>query len=207
VLLGVKLKDVDTHQRKYPHYGVKEAVFPFNMFPEVDTVLGPEMRSTGEVLGLADSFPLAFYKSQVAAGNLLPLEGTALITVAPGDRYRSLSVAKELIDIGFKIVATEGTAHFLRENSIECKEIKKLHEGRPHIVDKMRNKEIHFVLNTPIGKEGAHDDSYIRKSAIKYKIPYFTTTAAGLAAVKGMKTAREGGIYVKSLQSYNRDVI
>ncbi|MDP3103824.1 MAG: carbamoyl-phosphate synthase large subunit [Candidatus Methanoperedens sp.] len=206
VLMGAKLKDMDTHQRKYSHFGVKEAVFPFNMFPEVDPVLGPEMRSTGEVLGLADSFAMAFYKSQVAAGFTPPLEGAALITVSSGDRDGALSVAKELADMGFKILATDGTAEFLEENGINCEIVKKLHEGRPNIVDMMKNRQIQFVLNTPVGKKSVYDDSYIRKSAIKYKIPYFTTTDAGRAAAKGIRAARENRIEVKSLQEYHEGI-
>ncbi|MBW6470336.1 MAG: carbamoyl-phosphate synthase large subunit [Methanosarcinaceae archaeon] len=207
VIMGGKLKDMDTHQRKYPHFGVKETTFPFNMFPEVDPVLGPEMRSTGEVLGMADSFEAAFFKAQVAAGSPPPLEGTALITVAKGDRSRALTVAQELSSMGFKIISTGGTARFLIEKGIECESVKKLHEGRPNIVDAMHNSEIQFVLNTPVGKEGAYDDSYIRKSAIKYNIPYYTTTAAGLAAAKGIRAAKEGRIGIKSVQEYHRDVV
>jgi carbamoyl-phosphate synthase large subunit len=206
IILGAKLADMDTNSLTYPHFGVKETVFPFNMFPEVDPVLGPEMRSTGEVLGMADSFETAFFKSQVAAGSSLPLEGTALITVASSDRQRALPVAQELEGIGFKILSTKGTAAFLKDNGIECETIKKLHEGRPNIVDAMHNGEIQFVLNTPVGKEGAYDDSYIRKSAIKYNIPYHTTTAAALAAAKGIRAASEKRIGVRSVQSYHRDV-
>ncbi|MDF1533613.1 MAG: carbamoyl-phosphate synthase large subunit [Methanosarcinaceae archaeon] len=207
VIMGGKLKDMDTHQRKYPHFGVKETTFPFNMFPEVDPVLGPEMRSTGEVLGMADSFEAAFFKAQVAAGSPPPLKGTALITVAKGDRSRALTVAQELSSMGFKVISTGGTARFLIDKGIECESIKKLHEGRPNIVDAMHNSEIQFVLNTPVGKEGAYDDSYIRKSAIKYNIPYYTTTAAGLAAAKGIRAAKEGRIGIKSVQEYHRDVV
>jgi len=205
-MLGRKLKDLDLRRRTYPHYGVKEAVFPFNMFPEVDPVLGPEMRSTGEVLGLADSFALAFYKSQIAAGFNLPLQGGALITVARGDKIRVLPAAKDLTEMGFKIFATEGTAKFLRENGVECVPVRKMHEGRPHLVDAMVNKDIHLVINTPVGKESVYDDSYIRKAAIRYKIPYFTTTAAGRAAARGIRAAREGQLDVRSLQSYHRDI-
>jgi len=205
-LLGAKLKDMDTHRRTYPHYGVKETVFPFNMFPEVDPVLGPEMRSTGEVLGLAKSFEMAFFKAQVAAGYSPPLKGTALITVAPGDRERALPVAKELAGMGFRVLGTEGTSAFLREKGVDCETIKKLHEGRPHIGDAMNNGEIQMVLNTPVGKQSAYDDSYIRKSAIKYNIPYYTTTAAALAAARGIKAAREGRVDVQSLQSYHQNV-
>ena len=206
VVLGEKLENMDNHKRTYSHFGVKEAVFPFNMFPEVDPVLGPEMRSTGEVLGMADSFAMSFYKSQVAAGFTLPLEGCALITVAPVDRKGALSIAKELSQMGFKIIATEGTADFLRENSIDCEYVNKLQEGRPNIEDLMKNREIQFVLNTPLGKQSVQDDSYIRKSAIKYKIPYFTTTDAGRAAAKGIRAARENRIEVKSLQEYHKGV-
>jgi carbamoyl-phosphate synthase large subunit len=169
-------------------------------------VLGPEMRSTGEVLGMADSFEIAFFKSQVAAGSSLPLEGTALITVASSDRQRALIVGRELFSMGFTILATKGTAGFFKENGVECEVIKKMHEGRPNIVDAMHNREIQFVLNTPIGKEGVYEDSYIRKSAIKYNIPYHTTTAAALAAAMGIRAARENLIDVRSVQSYHRDV-
>jgi len=206
VMLGAKLESLDTHKRIYSHFGVKETVFPFNMFPEVDPVLGPEMRSTGEVLGLAHSFEIAFFKSQVAAGFTPPLNGTALITVASGDRQRALTVARELILSGFNIISTSGNAAYFKENGIECESIKKLHEGRPNIVDAMHNGEIQYVLNTPIGKESVYEDSYIRKSAIKYNIPYYTTTAAALAAARGIKATREKRIDVRSLQSYHREI-
>jgi carbamoyl-phosphate synthase large subunit len=206
VMLGAKLESLDTHRRTYSHFGVKETVFPFNMFPEVDPVLGPEMRSTGEVLGLAQSFEIAFFKSQVAAGFTPPLKGTALITVASSDRERALPVARDLVSVGFKILSTSGTAAYFKENGIECESIKKLHEGRPNIVDAMHNGEIQYVLNTPIGKESVYEDSYIRKSAIKYNIPYYTTTAAALAAARGIKATREKRVDVRSLQSYHRDI-
>ncbi len=206
VMLGKRLADLGIHERSFPHYGVKETVFPFNMFPEVDPVLGPEMRSTGEVLGLADSFALAFYKGQVGAGFSPPLAGTALITVAPGDKRKVLSSARVLAEMGFQIYATEGTADYLRENGVACVHIKKLHEGRPHIVDAITNGEIQMIINTPVGKDSVYDDSYIRKAAIKHRIPYFTTTPAGYAAVRGIRAVREGRISVRSLQSYHQDV-
>ena len=207
VMLGKKLADMEIHERSYPHYGVKETVFPFNMFPEVDPLLGPEMRSTGEVLGLADSFALAFHKGQIGAGFTPPLEGGALITVASGDKQKVLPAARQLAEMGFEIHATEGTADYLSENKVACSPIKKLHEGRPHIVDAITNGKIQMIINTPVGKESVHDDSYIRKAAIKYRIPYFTTTAAGHAAVQGIRSVREGRISVRSLQSYHRDVV
>ena len=206
VVLGKKLADLDTHKRIYSHYGVKETVFPFNMFPEVDPLLGPEMRSTGEVLGLADSFELAFHKAQTAAGFPAPLKGAALITVASGDKKRVLPAARDLAELGFEILATEGTAKYLMENGIECVKVRKMHEGRPNLLDAMVNKEIQLIINTPVGKESAYDDSYIRKAAIQYKIPYYTTTAAGRAAARGIKAAGEGRITVRSLQSYHRSI-
>ncbi|MDP8224611.1 MAG: carbamoyl-phosphate synthase large subunit [Candidatus Lernaella stagnicola] len=206
IVAGKTLADLDTHRRKFPHFGVKETVFPFNMFPEVDPILGPEMRSTGEVLGLADSFALAFYKAQIAAGFPPPLEGAALITVASGDKTRALPAARDLADMGFKILATEGTAKFLRENGIECEHVRKTHEGRPHLLDALVNGKIQLVINTPVGKESVYDDSYIRKAAIRYRIPYYTTTAAGRAAARGIRAAREGLVEVRSLQSHNADV-
>ncbi|MCL6629657.1 MAG: carbamoyl-phosphate synthase large subunit, partial [Armatimonadetes bacterium] len=206
VMLGAKLRDLDLAPREYPHFGVKEAVFPFNMFPEVDPILGPEMRSTGEVLGLADNFGLAFYKAQAAAGLVLPKNGTVLITVANRDKEAVLPTAKKLADMGFKIVATAGTADFLSKNGVSVTPIKKLHEGRPNIVDALHNGEIHLLINTPAGKESYYDDSYIRKAAIKYRIPYVTTAAAAAAAAQGIEAIRKETPTVKSLQEYHRDV-
>jgi carbamoyl-phosphate synthase large subunit len=193
---------------QFPYYGVKEAVFPFNMFPEVDPTLGPEMKSTGEVLGMADSFGLAFFKSQEAAGQRLPTEGTVLISVTARDREDILEVARFLKGAGFNIVATEGTQRYLEENGVSATFIKKVHEGRPNIVDAIHNKEIQLIINTPIGKDGKYDDSYIRKTAIKYKLPYITTGAAAKAAAEGIKAYLENrdGMSVRSLQDYHKDI-
>ncbi|MHB1457614.1 MAG: carbamoyl-phosphate synthase large subunit [Armatimonadota bacterium] len=207
VMLGVKLSSLDTKPRTYPHFGVKEAVFPFNMFPEVDPLLGPEMRSTGEVLGLADSFGMAFYKSQMAAGSTLPLEGTVLITVANHDKELILPAAKHLAMLGFTILATTGTAAYLKSHGVECQLIKKLLEGRPSILDALHNREIQLVINTPSGKESISDDSYIRKAAIRYKIPYITTPAAAVAAAEGIDAARHDSGDVKSLQAYHKEIV
>lgn len=203
LLLGKKLSDLNLKQRSIPYFGVKEAVFPFNMFPEVDPLLGPEMRSTGEVLGMADSFDLAFFKSQQAAKQQLPSEGTVLITVTDPDKAAALNIAKEFHKLGFKIKATGGTHSFLAKNGLETEHILKMHEGRPNIVDSIKNGEIQLVINTPSGKLSKHDDSYIRKAAIKYKVPYITTTAAAVAAAKGIAAGRNGDISVRSLQSYH----
>jgi carbamoyl-phosphate synthase large subunit len=176
------------------------------MFPEVDPVLGPEMRSTGEVLGMADSFGLAFFKAQEAAKQTLPLEGTVLLTVADRDRPGVLEVARQFENLGFKIRATAGTHRFLTEHSIPAELILKMHEGRPNIVDAIKNKEIHLVINTPTGRLSKHDDSYIRKAAIKYKVPYITTIAAALAAAKGIAARRQRHARARSLQSYHADI-
>ncbi len=206
IMLGKKLTDLQLERKAIPHFGVKEAVFPFNMFPEVDPLLGPEMRSTGEVLGLADSFGLAFYKSQEATQMTLPLEGAVLITVANVDKPGILETARLFRELDFTIHATSGTHEFLSDNGIASEPIRKLGYGRPDIVDAIKNGEVHLVINTPSGKESQQDDSYIRKSAIKYKVLNITTTAAALAAAKGIvaRRASEGG--VKSLQAYHLDI-
>lgn len=206
LILGKKLKDLGLKNKSIPHFGVKEAVFPFNMFPEVDPVLGPEMRSTGEVLGLAHSFGLAFYKAELAAGQKLPTEGTVLITVSDADKAGILEAARQFHTLGFKILATTGTHEFLKRHDIPSEWIRKVSEGRPNIVDAIKNGEIHLVINTPAGKFSEHDDSYIRKAAIKYKLPYITTTAAALAAAKGIAAFRKGQETVQSLQEYHKGI-
>ena len=206
IMLGKKLKDLNLKNSVLRHFGVKEAVFPFNMYQEVDPVLGPEMRSTGEVLGLADSFGLAYFKAQEATGQSLPGEGVVLITVADTDKSGMLEVARAFEKIGFKIRATEGTHKLLAAQGIASEPILKMHEGRPNIVDAIKNGEIQLVINTPAGRLSKYDDSYIRKAAIKYKIPYITTTAAAVAAVKGITAFRQGHGRAKSLQSYHKEI-
>ena len=206
IILGKKLTELNLKSRLIPYFGVKEAVSPFPMFPEVDPLLGPEMRSTGEVLGIADSFGLAFFKAEKAAQQLLPTGGTALITVSEKDVPAILEVAEQLVELGFKIKATRGTRQFLASHGIESDFILKMHEGRPNIVDGIKNGEIQLVINTPIGKLSQYDDSYIRKAAIQYKVPYITTLAAAAAAVKGIAAYRKGKLGVKSLQSYHADI-
>ncbi|KPK85558.1 MAG: carbamoyl phosphate synthase large subunit [Phycisphaerae bacterium SM23_33] len=206
LMLGKSLKDLGLKDRRIPHFGVKEAVFPFPMFPEVDPLLGPEMRSTGEVLGLADSFGLAFYKAEEAAKQTLPTEGTVLISVSEVDRPAVLQPARRFAELGFRIKATEGTHKFLAEHGIESELINKLHEGRPNIVDAITNKEIHLVINTPSGKLSRYDDSYIRKTAIKYNVPYITTLSAANAAAEGIAAYRSGHGSVKPLQQYHAEI-
>jgi carbamoyl-phosphate synthase large subunit len=205
LMLGKRLGELDLRTVEVPHFGVKESVFPFSMFPEVDPVLGPEMRSTGEVLGLADSFGLAFYKAQEGAQSTLPLQGTVLISSAE-HHARLAEVGKAFAGLGFRLRATAGTHAFLAEHGVASEPILKQHEGRPNIVDGITNGEIQLVVNTPIGRRGLVDDSYIRKAAIKHRVPYITTLAAALAAADGIAAARGGQAGVKSLQSYHADI-
>jgi len=206
LMLGKKIDELGLSSPTIPHIGVKEAIFPFNMFPEVDPILGPEMRSTGEVLGIADSFGLAFFKAQEAAQQVLPTEGTVLITVCERDRPAVYEAAQQFAKLGFNIKATEGTYEFLASKGIESQLILKLHEGRPNIVDALKNKEIQLVINTPSGKLSQYDDSYIRKTTIKYKVPYMTTLAAANAAAKGITAYRQGKTSVRSLQDYHSKI-
>jgi len=207
VMLGKKLKDFpELVKKEFPYIGVKEAVFPFNMFPEVDPILGPEMRATGEVMGIGDTFGAAFYKAEEAAGTKLPLEGNVLLTISNKDKSFSIPIAKQLKELGFNIYATEGTGKFLEENGIESTRVKKLHEGRPNIADAIKNKEINLIINTPVGRSGKHDDSYIRMRAIQYKIPYITSLTAAEASIEGIKCTRESKGQPKSLQDYYKDL-
>lgn len=190
-----------------PNYGVKEAVFPFNMFQEVDPVLGPEMRSTGEVLGLSSSYGEAFYKAQEAAQSKLPLEGTVLISVNRKDKAEVVDVAKQFAECGFKIAATGATYELITDAGIEAEKVNKLYEGRPNILDLITNGKIDLIVNSPIGKDSVHDDSYLRKAAIKAKIPYMTTIAAAKATASGIKYVKEhGDSEVKSLQALHAEI-
>ena len=191
-------------EREIPYYGVKEAVFPFNMFQEVDPVLGPEMRSTGEVLGLATTSGMAFYKAEEGAQATLPLRGTALISVNNKDKLEVVPIAKSLCESGFKLIATGKTCDLLMEAQIPVKRVRKLYEGRPNILDHMTNGDIQLIINSPVGKDSIHDDSYLRKSAIKYRIPYITTMAAAKAAVEGISLAKKtADTDVRSLQEWH----
>jgi carbamoyl-phosphate synthase large subunit len=203
LMLGKTLKDLDIQSRPLPHYGVKEAVFPFYFYPEVDPILGPEMKSTGEVLGIAESFGMAFYKAQDATQGCLPLEGTVLITVADKDKSAVIDVARRFADLGFRIVSTSGTRKFLAENGIKSELVRKMHEKRPHIADIIKDGGIQLVINTPRGKTSKVDDSYIRKAAIRHKVPYVTTLAAALAAAKGIEAFRARPAEARSLQEYH----
>jgi carbamoyl-phosphate synthase large subunit len=204
LMLGEPLAAMKLEQREIPYTGVKEAVFPFNMFEDVDPVLGPEMKATGEVMGIANTYPLAFFKAQEAAGIGLPLSGKVLVTVNDKDKPYIVESAKKLIDLGFEIIATKGTHKYLKSKGINSGVIHKLNKGRPNIVDAIKNREIQLIINTPIGKQGKVDDSYIRSGAIKYKIPYITTTTATKASVDGIEAAIKTDYQIKAIQDYHQ---
>ncbi|MBR1471500.1 MAG: carbamoyl-phosphate synthase large subunit [Lachnospiraceae bacterium] len=194
-------------EKEIPYYGVKEAVFPFNMFQEVDPILGPEMRSTGEVLGMSRSLAGAFYKAEEAASAGLPLEGTVLISVNRKDKPEVPGVAKAFHEAGFSIMATGTTYELIKENGIPVEKVNKLYEGRPNILDLMTNGKIQLIVNTPVGKDSIHDDSYLRKAAIKARIPYITTIAAAAAAADGIRHVKtHGRSEVKSIQEWHRSI-
>ena len=194
-------------EQHIPYYGVKESVFPFNMFQEVDPVLGPEMRSTGEVLGLSESWGEAFYKAQEATQTRLPLGGTVLITVSDKDKPEAVEVAKEFAEAGFRILASKHTCRMLNEAGIRAESVNKLQEGRPNMLDLITNGEIDLIINSPVEKERKMDDSYLRKAAVKKKVPYVTTMAAAKATISGIRFVKEhGSSGVESLQEYHSEI-
>lgn len=203
IMLGKSLKELNLEQKPCRFIGVKEAVFPFNMFPEVDPVLGPEMRATGEVMGIADNFGMSYYKAQEAAGCILPTSGKVLITVSDRDKKFIEPIARDLIALGFKIVSTGGTASFLRGQGVETEVVNKLHEGRPNLGDMITNKKIDLIINTPVDRTSMIDDSFIRMQSIQKKIPYMTTIAAAKATVEGIRSAQQVKVTPRSLQEYH----
>jgi len=207
IILGKKIKDFpELKNHILPYFGVKEAVFPFTMFPEVDPVLGPEMKATGEVMGIADTFGLAFYKAQEAVGASLPTEGKVLITVNDKDKNKLVvDIAQRLDKLGFTVYATENTSRFLNEKGARAITVNKLHEGRPNIADAVKNREINLIINTPRGGTSKSDDSYIRIMAIQYKIPYITSMAAAVASVEGIEAMKKKRGLPKSIQEYHKE--
>ena len=206
-LTGLASPVPELKEKKFSHYGVKEAVFPFNMFQEVDPVLGPEMRSTGEVLGMASDFGEAFYKAQEATKTILPTSGTVLISVSDRDKPEVVEVAKGFHECGFKIIATGRTYEMIVNAGIPAEKIFKIDEGRPNALDKITNKNVDLIVNTPLDKKGATDDSYIRKAAVKGRVPYMTTMAAAKATIAAIKAVqKEGVIGVKSLQEFHSEI-
>ena len=202
LMAGAKLSEMNLTAQPYDHIAVKESVFPFARFPGVDTILGPEMRSTGEVMGLDMDFATAFAKSQMGGGTILPDQGTAFISVRENDKQRAIVPAKRLNDLGFKVVATHGTAQFLSENGVAVEPINKVMEGQPHIVDAMKNGDVQLVVNTTEGEKSLADSKSIRRTALENKIPYYTTLAGAEAAVAAIAALRENTPGVASLQDY-----
>ncbi len=208
LMMGKKLKELGIKERlNLKHVAVKEAVFPFQKLPGVDPVLGPEMKSTGEVMGIDYDFGLAYYKAQLGAGMRLPLEGTAFISVKDKDKNENIVwVAKKLKELGFRIIATKGTAEFLKRNGVDVEVVNKISEGRPNILDEIINGNVHLIINTPKGKRGRDEGYLIRRMAVDYNIPYITTVAGAIAAVKGIEAVKKRKMTIKSIQEYHREV-
>jgi carbamoyl-phosphate synthase large subunit len=202
VMAGERLADFGLFTRKLGHVAVKEAVFPFARFPGVDIILGPEMKSTGEAIGLDASFPAAFAKAQLAGGTVLPLGGTVFVSVRDGDKPALADSLRQLIEMGFDLIATDGTARFFNAAGLTVGRINKVLEGRPHIVDAMKNGEIALVFNTTEGRQAIRDSFELRRSALMLKIPYFTTIAGARAAVQAIASLRAGQLEVRPLQAY-----
>jgi carbamoyl-phosphate synthase large subunit len=203
LMTGMKLSDLGIEKEvEISHFAVKESVFPFNRFGAIDTILGPEMKSTGEVMGIDVNFGAAFWKSQLAAGQDLPSRGNVFLSVKNRDKRNVVFIAKKLSDLGFKIYATRGTGKVLANNGMEVQFINKVSEGRPHIVDMIKNNEIHFIINTPGGKGTKADGVLIRSGAVQYKIPYTTTLSGAQAVVNAIDVMKRGPINVKALQDY-----
>ena len=209
IMLGNKLKDYDLEKMKeIPYISVKEAVLPFNKFPGVDTLLSPEMKSTGEVMGISNNFGESFYKAELAAGDRLPVSGTVFLSINRRSKEMLLEEVRKLHENGFKLLATEGTALYYQDQGIPCEIVKKVSEGRPNIVDFIKNDEVNLVINTPSGKVGKGDAYHIRQAAVRYHIPALTTIQAAKAAIRGLLEVKQSGdIYIKSIQEYHKEVV
>jgi carbamoyl-phosphate synthase large subunit len=208
VMVGQKLSEIGFTEEIVPeHISVKEAVLPFIKLPGVDTVLGPEMKSTGEVMGIADNFGEAFAKSQIAASHFLPTEGTAFISLNEGDKAKGPEIAEKFVNLGFKLMATEGTARYLREKGFEVIRAYKVNEGRPNVVDFMKNNKVDIVVNTPLGRESRYDEQSIRTNALQLGIPCITTTPAAHAALDGIAALKKGPLSVKAIQDYHNAMV
>jgi carbamoyl-phosphate synthase large subunit len=204
VMVGHGLEEMGvTEERILPHVAVKEAVFPFVKLPNVDTLLGPEMRSTGEVMGIADSFGMAFAKAQVGAEGALPLEGTIFVTVNDRDKPTVLPIVRRFHEMGFKILATEGTARYLQARGVPATRIYKVYEGRPHVGDLIVSGDVHLLINTPLGKLTQRDDYYIRAAALQHRVPYTTTMSAASAACDAVLALRSRKGEARSLQEWH----
>jgi carbamoyl-phosphate synthase large subunit len=202
IMAGESLAGFDLKLAPPEHVGVKEAVFPFARFPGVDTVLGPEMKSTGEVMGLDRNFAMAFAKSQIGGGSRLPREGTVFVSVRDADKPRVLEAMRLLDSLGFRIIATSGTQRYLNEQGVPASKINKVAEGRPHIVDAIKNGGVQLVFNTTEGATALADSRSLRRAALLHKVPYYTTLSGAVAAAQGIKAYLGGDLEVRALQSY-----
>jgi len=202
VMLGSKIKSLNVKEVVPTHISVKESVFPFKRFPGVDTLLGPEMRSTGEVMGISKTVGAAYLKSQMAAGQVIPAEGTIYISVKDSDKPKILPIAQLIKDMGFDIVATKGTAEFLNNNNIDVTSIFKVNEGRPNILDALKNNDIQMVINTPSSGESRFDDKIIRQESYKLNVPVITTISGARSTIEAMKEVIDSELTVSSLQDY-----
>jgi carbamoyl-phosphate synthase large subunit len=201
VMVGKTLDELGLFEEVVPrHFSVKESVFPFNKFPGVDIILGPEMRSTGEVMGIDDDFPVAFAKSQIAANNALPPSGTVFISVADRDKQEVVPVAAALAELGYQLLSTRGTAGALRAAGIRVQEIVKIQEGRPNLIDFMKNDGLALVINTPSGKGARSDEGKIRAAAVAHGVTCITTLAGAQAAVEACRALRQRSLTVSALQ-------
>jgi carbamoyl-phosphate synthase large subunit len=202
IMAGESLASFGLKPPRFAHIGVKEAVFPFARFPGVDTVLGPEMKSTGEVMGIAGSFETAFAKSQLGGGTRVPRSGTVFVSVRDSDKPRIVEALRTLVDLGFRIIATSGTKRYLDEHGVPSAKINKVLEGRPHIVDAIKNGDVQLVFNTTEGAQALADSRSLRTAALLHKVPYYTTLSGAVAAARGIKAFLEGDLEVRALQSY-----
>jgi carbamoyl-phosphate synthase large subunit len=202
IMAGETLASLDLKPPRFGHVGVKEAVFPFARFPGVDTVLGPEMKSTGEVMGIDHSFAVAFAKSQIGGGSRLPREGSVFVSVRDADKPRILDAIRLLVSLGFTVIATGGTQRYLLEQGIAVAKVNKVAEGRPHIVDAIRNGGVQLVFNTTEGAIALDDSRSLRRAALLHKVPYYTTLSGAVAAAQGIKAYLGGDLEVRALQSY-----
>ncbi|MEE8575490.1 MAG: carbamoyl-phosphate synthase large subunit, partial [Thermodesulfobacteriota bacterium] len=207
LMVGHTLSELEFTEEITPtYYSVKEAVFPFIKFPGVDSLLGPEMKSTGEVMGIGEDFGGAFARAQIAAGNHMPLKGRVFISVKNTDKDETARIAQEIIDAGFTLIATTGTKTFLEERGVESEHVFKVTEGRPNIVDRIKSDEIDMLINTSFGAQSIADSYSLRRASLEHGVPYFTTVAGARAAIRGIRTIIKGGLTVKSLQDYHHDL-
>jgi len=207
VMAGKSLKELDfTQEKSFSHIAVKESVFPFNKFHDVDVLLGPEMKSTGEVMGIDTVFGRAFAKSQLATGIKLPLEGTAFISVKDSDKPKTIAIGKGLIEMGYQLVATRGTADYLAKNGVEVSTINKVKEGSPHIVEAIEENQISIMINTVFGEQSIKDSFSLRRSSLNQNLPYCTTMAGASALMKALKYVKDDNLSVVTIQEYGEKI-